>query len=100
MVRADSDDACPYITDHDILEEMSHHGVKYVKLDPILIHPDINSGHTQRAQRKHESKIKKAKQKAATEAIKQRKRDLGRPQLLSQQFYELDKTYTFDYYDS
>lgn len=81
---------------------MSHHGVKSVKLDPILLNPEINPGHshTARALKKHEIKIKKAQQKFASESMKQRKRDIGQPKSLSQNFYEPDKTYTFDYYDS
>jgi hypothetical protein len=100
VVRVDNDDDCPNVTDHEIMEDLSSHGVELVKLDPILSNPDVNSGGTARAQRKHVNKIKKAKQKAAAESMKQRKRILGQPGGLSKQFYEPDRTYTFDYYDS
>jgi len=100
VVRVDNDDDCPNVTDHEIMENLSSHGVELVKLDPILSNPDVNSGSTARAQRKHVNKIKKAKQKAAAESMKQRKRILGQPGGLAKQFYEPDRTYTFDYYDS
>lgn len=81
------------------MEDLTAHGVMTVKLDPVLIQ-EAKPSNGARSQKKHDSKVRKARQKAAADAVKQRKRSLGQPSLLSKQFYETDKTYTFDYYDS
>mmetsp|Transcript_17365 Transcript_17365/g.20443 ORF Transcript_17365/g.20443 Transcript_17365/m.20443 type:complete len:455 (-) Transcript_17365:39-1403(-) len=98
VVRADVSDP-PDLTDFDIMEDLSSHGVKVLRNDLITLTQEAKKGNWQ-VQRKSETKLKKARQQAALNAMKQRKRDLGTPRLLASQYYETDTTYTFDYYDS